>query len=339
MNDDASVEPTSGERLRAAREAAGLSVTDVAAKLKLSARQISAIEAQDWKALPERTFTRGFFRGYARLVGLDEKLVDSAFTPPEPLDEMHALHAGIGEVSYDNTPARSSLAKWGIPAALLLCLAAGIAWFLWNDTPMPQQASKLARPETAKTVAITEQKNAGAPAELGQSANIIDSTTISQKTLAAPENSALSGNAVSIIGTPKAAESAQTSAPLTATGPTIATTTVPSNALTAPAASATTGLATLTAVTAAAPTPSAAAPAAGIRRLNLTVKGRSWAEIRSRGEVVASETISDGKREFTARPPMSFVLGNAGNVQLSIDGKPYDFSTHIRSDVARFRIE
>ena len=57
---------TAGERLKQTREQQGMSIEDVAGKLKLTPRQITAIEAEDWAALPERPFTRGFMRGYAR---------------------------------------------------------------------------------------------------------------------------------------------------------------------------------------------------------------------------------------------------------------------------------
>lgn len=60
-----------GQRLRAAREAKGMSAQDVAGRLKLSAHQVDAIESDDWTRLQCNTITRGFVRNYARLVGLD----------------------------------------------------------------------------------------------------------------------------------------------------------------------------------------------------------------------------------------------------------------------------
>jgi len=63
--------PTVGERLRAERERQGLSVHDVAQRLKYAPRQIEAIEADDFKALPGLTFVRGFVRGYARVLGIE----------------------------------------------------------------------------------------------------------------------------------------------------------------------------------------------------------------------------------------------------------------------------
>ncbi|MFA7293398.1 MAG: RodZ domain-containing protein [Rhodocyclaceae bacterium] len=76
--------PAVGERLRAAREVLGLDTAAVAASLKLSKRQIDALEAGDWSRLPGNTFIRGFVRNYARVVQLDaaELLADLDAPPP-----------------------------------------------------------------------------------------------------------------------------------------------------------------------------------------------------------------------------------------------------------------
>jgi len=74
VEDDTPAPPTprdAGAMLAAAREAAGLSIDAVAGQLKLAPRQVRAIEAGDFAALPGRTFVRGFARNYARLLGLD----------------------------------------------------------------------------------------------------------------------------------------------------------------------------------------------------------------------------------------------------------------------------
>lgn len=64
-----------GRILAEARERAGLSVDEVARQLRLSLRQIEALEADDHAKLPGNTFLRGFLRNYAKLLQID----------PEPL--------------------------------------------------------------------------------------------------------------------------------------------------------------------------------------------------------------------------------------------------------------
>src|SRR3981081_2745226 len=60
-----------GARLRAAREAAGLSLDQVAQQLKLAPRQGKALEDESSGGRPGRTLSRGFVRNYARLLHLD----------------------------------------------------------------------------------------------------------------------------------------------------------------------------------------------------------------------------------------------------------------------------
>lgn len=78
LEESVAARPSVGQRLREARELRGLSSADVAQTLKLSPRQVDALEAGDWSKLPGLTFVRGFVRNYARTVGLqpDELLVD-----------------------------------------------------------------------------------------------------------------------------------------------------------------------------------------------------------------------------------------------------------------------
>ncbi|MGV8933604.1 MAG: RodZ domain-containing protein [Gallionellaceae bacterium] len=60
-----------GQILREAREQQGLSVNDVANRIKFAPKQIEWLEADDFTKLPEAAFVRGFVRSYARLLNLD----------------------------------------------------------------------------------------------------------------------------------------------------------------------------------------------------------------------------------------------------------------------------
>lgn len=65
-------EQSVGQQLRTAREAKRMGVAEVAHTLKLSVRQVEALDADDWSSLPG-TIVRGFIRNYARLVNLDSE--------------------------------------------------------------------------------------------------------------------------------------------------------------------------------------------------------------------------------------------------------------------------
>ena len=86
LKDDALAESVSGpgQRLRAARQRAGLTLVEVAERLHLDEDVVEAIEENDESRLPGPVFTQGYLRNYARLVGepVDEVLSGFASTRP-----------------------------------------------------------------------------------------------------------------------------------------------------------------------------------------------------------------------------------------------------------------
>ncbi|MFZ6744202.1 helix-turn-helix domain-containing protein [Undibacterium sp. JH2W] len=66
-----SVVQTAGSQLSAARIQMGLSLQQVADQLKLSQRQIVALENNQFEDLPKMVIVRGFVRSYAKLLKLD----------------------------------------------------------------------------------------------------------------------------------------------------------------------------------------------------------------------------------------------------------------------------
>ncbi|MFI5399547.1 MAG: RodZ domain-containing protein [SAR324 cluster bacterium] len=88
-----------GQKLRAAREGQGISLQDVAARTRIQAVFLDKIEQGDLEGLPAISFTRGFIRNYAQMLGLDEpelqeqlrqlgQAVEAAPVPPmKPLTE------------------------------------------------------------------------------------------------------------------------------------------------------------------------------------------------------------------------------------------------------------
>ena len=82
-----------GLRLRKAREAAGLTVTEVAERLRLRASLVDAMEREDQAALGAPVFARGYVSSYARLLGMPGELAD-AFYPREQVVTAAPLRSG-----------------------------------------------------------------------------------------------------------------------------------------------------------------------------------------------------------------------------------------------------
>ncbi len=83
-----------GERLKQAREAAGLGIDDVAARLHMPARVVRSLEAEDWSRLGAPVFVRGQVRSYSRLVGLTTAPMMAALDvgPVEPSHLISRTH-------------------------------------------------------------------------------------------------------------------------------------------------------------------------------------------------------------------------------------------------------
>jgi cytoskeletal protein RodZ len=137
---------TPGAKLRAAREAQGLSMQDVATRTRIAQRQLEAIERDDYSALPGIPYAVGFARAYARAVDLDEVAIAA--------DVRHAVHnSDLGANRYEAfepaDPARvpTRLLAW-TAAAIVIILAAAFA--IWR--------SQLLTPPTGEEIAAQEEK-------------------------------------------------------------------------------------------------------------------------------------------------------------------------------------
>ena len=70
---------SAGAMLREAREAAKLSVEEVASELHLVSNVVVALENGDRSKLPSRVFTLGYLKNYAKLVNIPYEQVKTAF--------------------------------------------------------------------------------------------------------------------------------------------------------------------------------------------------------------------------------------------------------------------
>ncbi|CAG0932660.1 MAG: Cytoskeleton protein RodZ [Rhodocyclaceae bacterium] len=123
--------PGPGAVLRMAREARGMAITEAAAALKMSPRQIEAIEAEDFSRLPGATFVRGFIRNYARLLKIDAAPVLGAL-PEQAAPLLAELNmpkeAGVKMPSGNARQGRGILG-----ATMLALIVLGMALALYFD--------------------------------------------------------------------------------------------------------------------------------------------------------------------------------------------------------------
>lgn len=154
-----------GDRLHAAREAAGLSLADIAQRTRIPLRHLEAIEGSNYSALPSITYAMGFSRAYARAIGADEVAVardlrgELANTwEPKPRHE-----------PYDTSePARlppRGVALAGVAVAVLILIGLGLwygtSFFRAEEAPTPVAATGATTAPAAPTPAPTPTAGPG----------------------------------------------------------------------------------------------------------------------------------------------------------------------------------
>ncbi len=116
-----------GAQLRRARENAHLTLEDFAAQTKLSRGTLEALEADDFAALLEPVYVRGYYRKCARLLGLSEEALIASYNTrvkqPQPQSPARIrLSAGTVE-------SRGGFAK--VLGVLITLIIIGLLGYLW----------------------------------------------------------------------------------------------------------------------------------------------------------------------------------------------------------------
>jgi cytoskeleton protein RodZ len=120
---------SAGARLRAAREARGLSIEEVAERLRLNAALVLAMEEDRLGLLGAPVFARGHLRNYAALIGAAEKEIMAAY-------ELDEVPGPSFLPALDLQPRARSRARWAWPlAAVALAIAAVAAFWWWTARP------------------------------------------------------------------------------------------------------------------------------------------------------------------------------------------------------------
>lgn len=159
-----------GEALREARESLGLSVHDIAERIKFAPRQVEALESNDFAHLPKATFLRGFVRSYARVLQLDAAELIAAL-PSEPSPQ-NVDKQQVVDVALPGLQVLRGINVMWLAGALVVSLVLGL--FIWmvdgepavkasevvvESVPLPvvaeESASAVAAPPTiSRTVEV-----------------------------------------------------------------------------------------------------------------------------------------------------------------------------------------
>ncbi len=168
-----------GERFRAAREARGLSLSDVAEQIRIRSVYLGAIEDENWSAIGAPVYTRGFLRTYARFLGLDPEEVVSEFNqitasaPAAPHAPASTPSVSVSRL-HEARPRNLSPLIW---IATLVAVAL-VAFVFYNEfTLHARQTRTAALPSNTKASPAAAAAD-GSPVP-GASANVLTAPTAS----------------------------------------------------------------------------------------------------------------------------------------------------------------
>ena len=122
----ADLPPTVGERLKAAREKKKLSLEDVAAQTRIPQRHLASIETGEWDSLPAPTYTIGFAKNYAGVVGLDRAEIGDQLREEMGGQRFATTAADVFEPADPRRTMPKSLVIGAVVAALLLIIVMSV---------------------------------------------------------------------------------------------------------------------------------------------------------------------------------------------------------------------
>jgi cytoskeleton protein RodZ len=294
-------QPGYGASLKAAREARKLEVADVAAKLKLTARQVEALEEENFEHLPSEVFVRGFVRNYARLVGIEP---DSLIAPVD-------VGAGVAEVitapSAGVDVGSGNLRRWlvypMIAAAVFLILVAALYHWLRQG----EEALLPAQPETvSQAEEVVPAPAQPAAAQAAPASDAVVTPALPSQTDAGSASTAVVTEAPPIAPVEAALQPIRPAPPV-----------VDANAVNADINVNT-----------------------GARSMRFEPAQDAWIQVVDGKGNRFSKLVRAGTAEsFSGEPPFRLVVGEAALVRLTYNGHSIDLTPFIGQKVARLTLE
>jgi cytoskeletal protein RodZ len=199
---------TLGEKLRQAREARGITLSEVAEQTRIAPLYIESIENDDYRGLPGGIFNKGFVKSFAKYVGVDEQeaLQDYATLAANQVNQIVDEPRTYRPEVLTDERSSASLIPTIIFAVIILGLMTGgilfLAKYVQNNPSSPA-------PELANTATVSDTNAASANTNIApvsaQSAPSLSDAKIEFKALTAPVSvaSTIDGKNTSSMITPE----------------------------------------------------------------------------------------------------------------------------------------
>lgn len=303
---------SAGEQLAALRQARGWKTEQVANQLNLANRQIVALEADNYAALPGMAIVRGFIRSYAKVLHTDPApilaaIVGDVAASSELSPERKTLSTSFSEVKLQPSNVRGFPLKTVVLLVILIMAvivifgAQRMGWapiksaveVVKIEEVIPAETDPLETPEAVPEFAepaVANDDQLSSP----ESVDLAEPIAVQKAALPATTN------AVSTVAVTEAAPMAGK-----------------------------------------APMPATAVAVNGKDALAIQVRQDAWVEIkRADNSVVLSRLLKAGTSEVVEIiEPVSMVIGNAAGVDVTLRGAPLDVVAGNSSNVARLNLK
>lgn len=314
-----------GDRLQAARIAAGKSREEMAQHMHLSIQIVEAIEENDFNEITAPIFVRGYLRSYARLVGLSETDIIEQYNQQFSYDDPPIASTSNTPQDISINDARVKWTSYGLVFALIILL--GVWW--WNNhgtdpIPVAENAplvstgdEQLPLDQSMSPVVSADE----APPEL----EVV--TEVATEVLAAPQSPEITLQ----DSEPPASESL--AAEVDAVELEVAVETADENVITEAEM--------VAEVDSESALETTETVEFSLDRLQIQTAADTWAEIKdSEGTRFIYDLLAKGADvEYVGVAPFSIFLGNATEASIQLNGVEQNFSSHVRSNrTARFQL-
>lgn len=332
----AAVQINPGQTLRMAREAKGMEVADAARSLNMSESMLRNVEAGAFDKLNGHTFARGYVRAYAKLLGLDQEQLVSAFDRYTGTDATGSEVRTLGRLEE---PVRVSQNLMRMLSIAVLAGGALLTYLVWPEKAVEKAVTEIG-------IEHVEVESADGTTQIHMLDEPEDQAVAEANKAAEgepqPEATELSAPANAIVASAETAASQVITSPApadpVAVTPVATTAAVPPAP--APAAPPVASAAPVAAAPEAAQPVVAQAVPAGQALVQVQFTADCWTQLTDAdGKVLFSALKRKGDSlELAGKPPFELRLGYARGAQVSLNGQPVDVTPFTSGETARMKL-
>jgi len=312
-----------GAQLAALRQARGWSVEQVASQLKLATRQVNAIEADNYEALPGAVITRGFIRAYAKLLGVDSAALMASFPKDSAAESAPAPQQRVLSTPFSESPLplgnRSKISP-AVAGGIFVAIVAAAVVVAVQRTDLLAEVPQLAWLKPAATAPVSTEE---VPEQLAEASGEPEKNRLDKV-----DGAIINASTAAVSNLPEHMDS-----PAVAVKPAVPA--APSVAAAVPK------IAEPAIVASVAPASDGLTISKSKDLLHLKFREDSWVEIRRADKTtMISRLLKAGTAEsFDITEPVMLVVGNASGVDATLRGTTLDLKGDTNSNVARLSLK